>query len=846
LGGRSLSLLGTFVFCSTTNNVKFILPLYGVLAILLTGLFVLSYNPQNKVNQSFFLLTLNLAIWGFFLSMFQHSGEFVFGQLTYASASFLPFSFLLFTKVFPEDVLSMLNNKIIFIFFVLSLIFSILSFSDKIIKSTISLGWGYTLELGNLYYLFAIYFLCFIGIGFTSLMIKHKKSLTTRKLQIHYFFIASFGTAFVGISTAIILPLFGFSRLYYLAPASNLILVVIISYAILKHRLMDITVVISRTAAEILIISTLGGIYLCLVWFHLTYISQTIDWRFLIWTILYGIMIGHVYMPILLFIETSSYKIFFYKHYDYQKTLKEISQRITTQIRLEDLAKLLAYIFVETMKTSEMSLLILERDKLKYRSVPITFIEGASIYKKIEINFESPIAKWLSSHKDALILDEIEEKISKIKSIKRKEEQTLKFLLEVKEEMDQLGGALWIPVISNNELIGIIFSGYKISGDAFTTEDITLLLTLGNQVAIALENSKLYEEVLTVKNYTQDMVNAFVSGVLTVDMYGNLVAFNPMAENLTGLNLKNLTGKNYREIFPKESRITHVLEETLKNRYLNNFEANITNNQKIIPVSLSSAVLRNSHGRKIGALLTITDLTDMKALEERVRQSDKVAALGTLAAGMAHEIKNPLTSMNALSQLLPARRHDDEFIDKVIEIMPKEISRINRIVEMLMEFIRSTTPNLSLVSIKDILEENIKYFKEQADKSSVKIEAKFADVPLVEADQEQISQVFSNLMLNSIQAMPRGGTLKVEIREGRKVENVLQTIEVEVSDTGHGISPDNIKKLFDPFFTTKHAGTGLGLSISHSIIDNHKGTMNVKSEPEKGTSFIVILPMKQN
>jgi two-component system NtrC family sensor kinase len=118
-------------------------------------------------------------------------------------------------------------------------------------------------------------------------------------------------------------------------------------------------------------------------------------------------------------------------------------------------------------------------------------------------------------------------------------------------------------------------------------------------------------------------------------------------------------------------------------------------------------------------------------------------------------------------------------------------------------------------------------------------------VPEIEADSDQLPQVFSNLILNAIQAMPEGGRLVVALREGKKIENVVQSVQIEVSDTGHGINPTNLARLFDPFFTTKYAGTGLGLTIAHSIVDGHRGSIDVKSEIGKGTAFIVTLPLSQ-
>ncbi|HTY12587.1 MAG TPA: ATP-binding protein, partial [Candidatus Omnitrophota bacterium] len=249
--------------------------------------------------------------------------------------------------------------------------------------------------------------------------------------------------------------------------------------------------------------------------------------------------------------------------------------------------------------------------------------------------------------------------------------------------------------------------------------------------------------------------------------------------------------------------------------------------------------------KKNGVLLTISDLTGVKELEEKVRRADKLSALATMAAGMAHEIKNPLSSMKVLSQLLPIKYQDGEFRDKFIEIMPKEINRIDRIVESLLGFARATSPKYEKMKIEEVIEDDVKYYTDQAKAGGIVIETEYASLPEIMGDHDQLGQVFSNLILNAIQAMPDGGKLKIRTVEGNKIENLLQSVVIEISDTGHGISPQNMKKLFDPFFTTKYSGTGLGLTIVHNIVDGHRGTIDVSSEPGKGTAFTITLPVGQ-
>ena len=216
-----------------------------------------------------------------------------------------------------------------------------------------------------------------------------------------------------------------------------------------------------------------------------------------------------------------------------------------------------------------------------------------------------------------------------------------------------------------------------------------------------------------------------------------------------------------------------------------------------------------------------------------------------MAAGMAHEIKNPLSSMKVFSQLLPLKIDDPEFKQKLGEILPREIDRIDRIVESLLGFARATVPKFEPVRVEELMEETLKYFADKAAGAGVAIKKEYAKLPEIELDRGQMSQVFSNLVLNAIQAMPEGGTLTVRTMPGKKVDDQLKEIKVSVADTGHGIPEESQKKLFDPFFTTKYGGTGLGLTITHSIVDGHRGLIDVASELGKGTTFTVTLPVSQ-
>jgi len=260
---------------------------------------------------------------------------------------------------------------------------------------------------------------------------------------------------------------------------------------------------------------------------------------------------------------------------------------------------------------------------------------------------------------------------------------------------------------------------------------------------------------------------------------------------------------------------------------------------------------------------------DLRDSQERLILSEKLASLGTMAAGMAHEIKNPLVSLRTFTQLLQQKWDDKEFRDKFSSIIPHEIERINRIAESLLKFGRPMKPEFTKVEVNSLLEEVLLLFESEAKKNNVRVTKILADLPEISGDPGQLSQAFVNIIKNGIEAMAeKGGELLVKtdigevVRlgkigrqgvkkgdemiwgEGEEAGKPTPVIFVEITDSGEGISENNLKSLFDPFFTTKMTGTGMGLPITLRIIEEHKGSLKVRSKEGKGTTFIVTLPQR--
>jgi len=788
------AVIGT-IYCLLTDSIGY-LPLYYItLAHFALGIIVYSYDRRSRINISYAFLVLFTGGMIFSSAVFLKSTQlfsiYLGAKFIYVSTFFLFVPLIYFSSFFPFERprLTLIQKLLV------PVPAAILSFltltTDLLVKEVAFRPWGREVVFGPLFPVFAAYCTIYVGYTFSVLVYKQRISTVLQRVQISYIFLSFLIIGVPNFLANVIFP--GLAHNYrFIEPALYFALpeAALVAYAIMKHRLMSIEVVIQRSTVYGVATVLIMSLYALAVIISEFYLRKIMGYTSLVVTALAALAIAVAYQPLVRGFQNLTDRLFFRGRYDYQKTLRRISHEIASVIKLEELTRLIASSFIQTMMISEISFLLLEKEREHFRSVPLAIPR----YKRIEIDVGSPIVSWLLANKDILVREEIEDEIS------RREASGLE---EVRDAMERLGIPIWVPIVSKEELIGIIALGNKLSGDIFSSEDLALLTTLANQTAVALDNARLYDAVLSMKNYSEEILQSMTNGVLTTDNRGRVITYNYMAERITGKKLSEVMGKTCEEVWGKRGAVTLAVEKTLADRPLTNFETGIASPERgLVPVSFSSTVLRDGQGKKMG-----------------------------------HEIKNPLSSMKVFAQLLPLKIDDPEYRKKLGEILPREIDRIDRIVESLLGFARSTSPTFEKMKITEVLEENLKYFEDKANNAGVKIKKSYADLPAIEVDRGQISQVFSNLILNAIQAMPEGGELSVETLPGKMVDDVLQNIKVRVSDSGHGITEEMQKKLFDPFFTTKYGGTGLGLTITHSIVDGHRGFIDVHSKLGKGTNF---------
>lgn len=351
----------------------------------------------------------------------------------------------------------------------------------------------------------------------------------------------------------------------------------------------------------------------------------------------------------------------------------------------------------------------------------------------------------------------------------------------------------------------------------------------------------------------EDIINSIEDGVVVFDLKKKITLFNQMSETLTGISHKKAIGADSKDIFASNGQLAWQLEKTLETgQVFSDYDTNLLRKDaSILPVSLVTSPILGDKGDIKGVTLLIRDVSRIKSLEEDVRRSDNLASVGVLAAGLAHEIKNPLGGIKGAAQLLQMEIEGDAELTSYTDIIIKETDRVSRLLEDLLDFSNPRKLTLGELNVHEVLDSVIALISRSAEGERVDFVCEYdPSIPLIIGDREKLAQVFINIIKNGCEAIKGQGELKVVTRivsdfllqEGEGVRS--RVMAVELADSGEGIEPDNISKLFTPFFTAKKGGTGLGLAVSHSIIKEHKGTIKVKSKHGEGSIFSVFLPLR--
>jgi two-component system sensor histidine kinase PilS (NtrC family) len=359
----------------------------------------------------------------------------------------------------------------------------------------------------------------------------------------------------------------------------------------------------------------------------------------------------------------------------------------------------------------------------------------------------------------------------------------------------------------------------------------------------------------------RNIIESIKSGLLTVDQDNKITSFNRAAEEITGCKFSEVYDVRVNKIFPEMGRVEKNLQKISRYEDQNpRFEFSFKRpDGRSVYLGFSKSILKDSEeGNSPGEIYTFQDVTRLKEMEEHVKQVDKLAAIGRLATGMAHEVRNPLASMSGSVQVLRDGLRLDSDNLRLMEIVLRETTRLDQLLSDFILFAQPDDRKKEIVELNSIMGDALQLFSYNPHHSNINVVKNLQNTIMIEVDQQQIKQVFWNLFINAAQAMDYEGELGVSTEIVRldsldakispKLDSTVGELwaRILIADTGCGISEHYLDKIFDPFYTTKEKGIGLGLSIVYSIIESYGGTILVESEKDKGSRFAIYLPSVSN
>ena len=379
-------------------------------------------------------------------------------------------------------------------------------------------------------------------------------------------------------------------------------------------------------------------------------------------------------------------------------------------------------------------------------------------------------------------------------------------------------------------------------------EDIHHALLMGG-ILVVLGTGALYfifivqnyyavdRSLAEMKTYTENVVESMADGLISVNRERKIVTLNRKAAEFFGAKEEDLKSKEISKVLGID--IDNLLKK--QGGMLRDWELKVSSQYGAqIPLSLSAAPLKDENDKEMGSVLLLRDLREIRDLQERVRRSERLASLGRLAAGVAHEIRNPLSSIRGFAQFFQNRFKGQEKEQEYASVMVREVDRLNRVITELLDFARPKEPHRELHSAGEILEQTLKVLESELAKKNIAVEKNLeASLPRIWVDRDQLSQALLNLLLNALESMEGAGKIRISMESGG-----AEVLAISISDTGRGIPKEDLERVFEPFFSTKRKGTGLGLAIVHQIVESHKGEIKVESRAGEGTTFRITLPIQ--
>jgi hypothetical protein len=816
----------------------FVLATVGVFTLLM-GALVRLRRPAVQATLHFFWLTV--AFFG--VLTFSFSGrldrlDWIFYWLDVIATLMLPPLFIHFALIFPERSTNLTQNKLRpFPYSVLYLpalvigLMRIVTFSRssgaEVAELTGAIESLERLELGYL----AVCLMGGAAIMFWAL--RRARSVTARR-QLRWIL---WGTVMGGLPflAGYLLPFaLGFN------PASEMQLTAIplgliplsFASAVVSYRLMDVEVIIKRSVAYTTVLLAMVVIYAVLLRVATAILLGGSQQHNSIIALLATLVVVLLASPVKDLIQSALDRVYYRDRYDYRRALVGFARDLNRDLNLARLSERLVTRVMDTFVVDRMALMLAPADDGS--DGHLRAIHAAGVGEEIpRVSRRSPLGEWLWASR-TVVLDDTAWRLDNSDV----------------EAWRDVGIHYLIPSVSKDGTTAVLAVGRKDNGEPLSSEDLALLAAVAAQVATALENGRLYgqlrakaSELDRLREFSENVIESLNDGLAVIDFDGRVIRWNRGLEQLYGVERGKALGERLDSLF--EPVFVQMLQEVQDDRrtgsvrYRLPLQSRHSDGPKRLLVNLATAPLRTPQGESAGTIVILENITERVQLEEQLQISEKMASIGLLAAGVAHEVNTPLTGISSFTQMLLEGAETNDPKTRLLQKIERQTIRAAKIVNGLLDLARPARTETGPVNVNAVINDVLSLLEHQLKESHISVRKELGTpAPIALGLDYKLQQVFLNLFLNARDAMPNGGWLRITTRrDGDRAT-------IEIADTGSGISGEHLSRIYDPFFTTKSLGrgTGLGLSITYGIVQEHSGSIECDSVEGQGTKFTLDFP----
>lgn len=812
----------------------------SIVSSLVLGAFVFAQNPGRATHRRFALLCLNLGIWSAGVLWITHTHRESTATaaiiVTFMVAMYLPGTFYHFITYFPNQAFQGRRWVLGVLYGGATLVSALTLTPWYISRVEVFQDKPPLVIYGPVFLGLAVLAAVSMAFSFGNLFSKLRQAAGIERRQIEHVIAGIFVSTGLASITNIIAPILGVGTMELYGPSFVLILVGTFAYSMVRYHLLDIWVLISRTTVYGVVMGVVVLVFTGSVSVVHYFFASGGHARDLITTALAAAIIVLVLQPVKESTQRFLDRVVLQRGYDAQALMQRMTRNAARIVQLDHLMEAIVEDIREAMGVGHIRLLLVS-DASSGRLETEYSTHRAEI-GEVENNFV-PLIAYCNERDGVLSLHEL------------RHQRADRVAGDLEDQLGRLGAWLLVPLrTTTSGLIGFLALGEKLSRDIFSQEDAKVFLTVAGPIATSIENARLYRKLEALNKHLESVMMNMRGGVIVVDRAGRVSTVNQEAIELLG------EVRVGQEVGALPAKLAELLRFTLREgRGMSDVETVIAGPEgEFIPIAMSSSVFDSTEDEDLGAMVLIYNMTQIKRLESSVKRADRLTSIGTMAAGMAHEIKNPLQSIKTFSQLLLDRFEDSDFRKTFAEVVPPEVQRIDTIVTRLLDFARPRPVQFAPTDVRHIVTDIEALLRNQLRKNGIVLHLDFPDFsPPITGDEQQLHQVFLNLFLNAIDALREGRERVLTVRivnerahlndKRQATHHDVPCLKVTISDTGCGIAQQHIEQVFTPFFTTKSEGSGLGLAVVHGIITEHGGEIDVTSAVGVGTTFSLTFPL---